>query len=411
MKQRSTSRGFTILELMVSMGIFTILGSMVVVFMQQSLNIFSSGTRESAMYDQLESVLPFMRKDLEALYIGDQWDAPKPPPTEEQLLEGARKPPPPPIPDVRLRAGQVKLKRMPGGPLKDFLCPYFAFVAANANEWSDEYRRRAGERVSKDAKPFTPEIIESDKDHVILPLGGLMEIVWIAIPEDPDQPSILTLYRGERSPIGHPKDSLLDPNNLDTIEKIKKACRPVKRGVIHFGAVWRNAFAKDWNPTVGGRSDTDEYVGTTWDSTRGLDPKFAFHRKDSQGDPSDDIFPHFVKLEVVLINAGNFGFGQGELQLRNAVTEDDRTFKISNAAPLQAPGAGVSRYFKIGTEWIGYEILSVDAVSRTVNVRRGRRGTKAVGHESNAWIYLGTQNDTVVKLTFRDRYAIPEGAR
>ena len=397
--------GFTILELMVAMGIFTILGSMVVVFMQQSLNIFSAGTRESAMYDTLDAGLPQIREDLEAIFIGDQFDAPPPPPTDEQLQEGAKQPPPPKPPVIRLRAGQVKLLRETGGPVRDVYCPYFAFVMASASEWTDQQRRRGGERAGADVKPYTPEFVESDKDHAYLPMGGLTEVLWIGVPEF-DNPSVMTIYRGYRAPIGDENATLLEPEHFNTRAAIEKACRPVIRGVLHFGALWRRSFADSFDPSsVVARGETDGYVGYRWDSTRGLDPKFPFYRKGSAGDPSDDMFPAFVRLELTMLREDTFGFGRGEVMLKGAVDEDDRQIVVSNLVPLQAPGQGSSRYLKIGTEWMGYDMISIDNVKRTLRVRRGRRGTKKAPHADRDWIFVGTPSTTVLQLSFRDRFA------
>lgn len=401
-------RGFTILELMVSMGIFTILGSMVVVFMRQSLNIFSVGTRESAMYDRMDAVLPRIQSDLEGLFIGDQWDAPRPPPTDEQLIHGAEKPPPRPPTAIRFRAGHVPLQGLTG-EMKNFPAPFFSLVVANASEWKDALRRRGGSEISSEAVPLTPKNVEAaTKRTVFLPGGGLTEVLWIAIPEDEDMPSILTLYRGEQSPVGDPKTTLLDPAQFDTIAKVKERCRPVARGVLHFGALWRRAFSSGWEPSlVTGRGETDEYVGTRWDSTRGLDPKFNFYRKGSAGDPSDDIFPAFVRLEITLVPAGQFDFSQGDLLLRENIAADARELVISDPDALQAPGLGETRHLKIGTEWMEYEFSDVNHLTRKVRVRRGRRGTKKTAHEARDWIYIGTSNEIVMQLpVFRDRYAL-----
>ena len=46
------SRGFTLLEILIAMSLFVMLGSMVVVFLRQSLDIFYTGTRESAQQNQ-----------------------------------------------------------------------------------------------------------------------------------------------------------------------------------------------------------------------------------------------------------------------------------------------------------------------------------------------------------------------
>ena len=103
---RATSRrdaGYTLLELMLAMAIFTFLGAMVVFLMRQGLNIFMVGTKDTNLQDRADTVLPRLRLDLEALTVPHSRDAPPPPPSEAERLAGRDYVPPPPV-DVRLRS-------------------------------------------------------------------------------------------------------------------------------------------------------------------------------------------------------------------------------------------------------------------------------------------------------------------
>ena len=406
---RSRRGGFTILELLVAMGIFTVLGTMAVAFMQQSLNIFYGGTRDNEFHDRMDAVLPEIRSDLQALFIGDSAEPPAPPPTEEELLEGAKEPKPPPPAAIQVRSGYVTLRNMPVGPLKDYPLFYMAFVVANGNEWSSAQLRRAGNASGPGMQPVTPKTVENANATTrFLPTGGLMEVLWIAVPDNPDQPSILTLYRGYNAPVGNPATTLLNPENFDTIAEIQERCRPVASGLLHFGALWRRAFSDSWEEDLGvsGVGETDPYTGRVWDSTRGFDPKFPFHKgKESQGDGSDDIFPNFVKLEVTLAGEGPFGYGRGDALLLDKVGPDERVLQISASDPFLAPRQGRVRWAKIGTEWLSYDQMGVDYFENKLRGRRGQRGTKKQAHDAKSWIFVGTPFQTVVELPFRDRYA------
>ena len=415
---RNDAGGFTLLEILIAMSIFTVLGTMMVWFMSTSLDIFSRGMKESDLMDRADTILPRVRADLNSLIIPDNFDPPLTPPSAD-ALDGRTPPPPPPPVLVRLRSGFIKLQRTGDPAFKDYPCPYFAFVVADASEWSDRLKRRAGEIPTKDAglKPLSPETLAAgNRDSHYLPTGGLTEICWIAVPQDvmnppgkgmPRYPALLSLYRGFRTPVGHPEKSLLLPENLDSPEKIKTACRLVAEGLVHFGAIWRRAFAKDWGYEEGiGLGETAGYVGPRWDSTRALDKEWSlFRSRTSLGDPSDDIFPAFVRLEATLAPpSSQFGHGPGEMMLTRTLSTDTTDVEISDPDVVMALNLGKERWLKIDAEWMQYDRADVDYEKRTVRVRRGMRGTTKTSHASGAWVYVGMPNDLQMRLpVFRDR--------
>ncbi|MDF1701802.1 MAG: prepilin-type N-terminal cleavage/methylation domain-containing protein [Planctomycetota bacterium] len=420
------TRGFTLLEILIAMALFVMLGGMVVVFLRQSLDIFYTGTRESAQMDKQDSILPQVRTDLANLALPASFQAPTPPPTPEMLeRRGMEAPKPPPPVLVRLRAGYIKLKKTGDTVFKDYPCPYIAFVVADANEGADRLRRRAGEVPARDGelKDLTPKsVIEGDAGTRYRATGGLTEIIWIGVPTsvmdgDPDAlqwPAILTLYRGFRTPIGHPEKSLLIPENLDSPAKIKAACSPVAKGLLHFGATWRRVFAKSWEIDLSvGMGEQAPYVGPAWDSTRALDKTWALHKgPQSLVDPSDDVFPAFVRLEATLAQVTQFGPGRGEFTLREGCGSDDTVLKVGDTDILMQPNRGKIRWLKVDAEWMQYELRDVDYAKGQVRVRRGMRGTKKVAHETGAWCYVGTASELQMRLpVFRDGYVLREERR
>jgi prepilin-type N-terminal cleavage/methylation domain-containing protein len=412
--------GFTLMELLIAMAIFSFLGLAIVYLMRQGMNVFVVGTTDSAVQDRADTVLPKVRRDLLALYAGDRFDPPAPPPDEKLLLEHRlQAPPPPPPTDVRVRAGNVRLRNAPDGPLKDAECPFFSFVIATADEWRDPLLRRDPVPGAA-AKEFTSATVNSETgaDQAYQPAGGLMEVCWIAVPEDARDPAILTLRRGFRAPIGG-EGTLLDPANLDTMEELDKRCPVEERGVLHFSATWRNAFATSWDPGPGGGiAETDPYVGAVWDSTRALEKTFRFFRgPDSLGDPSDDRFPVAVRLEVTLASTSQRGWAP-ETFLRENVDATGTRIKVMDPNPLVATRAQTQsdeRWLKIEGEWMRYRLSAAnpDLLTGELVVERGKRGTKAASHSANARVYVGLGYHQEVRLRMsRDAFAKrPGGGR
>ncbi len=403
-------RGFTILELMLAMAIFTMLGTLVVFMMRQGLGIFSAGTTDATLQDRTETVLPRIVQDLKLLALPSSFDPPPPMPSEEELLAGAVYVPPPPV-DVRVRAGYIRLGDTAEGATKDYPCPYVAWVTDISGDRSDPLLRRAGEAWGPGQAPLTPnEVDRASPSTSYLASGGLREVCYIAVPDDPEIPALMTLYYGWRTPIGG-EGTLLDPRNLDTLREIQSACRPIARGLLHFGTTWRRVFATDWNETTGRIGELDPYVGPTWDSTRALDKTFPlFRMPESLGDPSDDIFPAWARLELTLIAPTSLGLGRGETILRDDIGSDADAIFVEDATPLVGPGPD-ERWLKVDAEWMRYQPGRVDLSTGKIYVSRGGRSTVKAAHDAGAEVYAGLTSGEVVRLLFRDHFARREGRK
>jgi prepilin-type N-terminal cleavage/methylation domain-containing protein len=420
---RPRSRGFTMLEILVAMAVFTVLGTMVVYFLRQSLAIFYAGERESSRLDRQDTILPQVRSDLANLVLPASFQAPALAP--EDPFSTVTPPPPAPPVLVRLRSGYVPLQGAEDEAYKGYPCPWFAFVVCDPGEWSNRLKRRAGEVPVKghDLKDLTPRSVqEGNEDTRYKPTGGEMEICWIAVPAGAmrsaadraaggvDFPAILSLYRGYRAPVGDPDKSLLVPEHLDTAAKIRAACSKVAGGLLHFGATWRRVFATSWETDLGvGQGPTAPYVGPIWDSTCALEKNWPLYRgPQSLGDPSDDVFPAFVRLEVTLAAEGAFGAGKGEFSLIEAITRDQTLLRVDNLDALVQPHLGATRWMKVDHEWVQYDLNGVDYAAGSVRVRRGMRGTRKVPHEAGAWCYVGTPSTLEMGLLFHDRTVLRE---
>jgi hypothetical protein len=225
------------------------------------------------------------------------------------------------------------------------------------------------------------------------------------LPRDPATPSLLTLYRGYRSPVGGP-GSLLDPASFDSLAEIDAKFEERQRGVMHFGVTWRRAGVRSWEDgSQRGSGEETPYVGPTWDSTRALDKTWPLHRgADSLGDASDDLFPQFVRLEATLAPPALGGYKRGQTVLTEALAPDSNRVAVENLDALLGPGAQ-RRYLKIDTEWLAFDVSHIDPVSRSLLlVERGERSTVKASHELGAQIWVGQPATEVLTLpVWRDR--------
>ncbi len=398
--------GFTLLELMLAMSIFAILGGTAVYMMRQGASMFGAGARDSEMADRQDTLLPEVIADLARLALPDGFDPPALPPSEDDLAGSAPPPPPPPV-AVRLRSGSITLRDQGDPLLKTVPCPYIAFVIHTGDEVNHARLRTAGDAptTGETARPYVKaELDKAGAATVFKPTGGLMAVCWIAVPLDPTRPSVLTLFRGFQSPLGG-ADSLLEPASFDTLEEVRARFERKHEGVLHFAVTWRRAGVTTWEAGSdrGGGDDTP-YVGPVWDSTRALERTWPLYREPaSLNDASDDLFPQYARLEATLIPPALGGYKRGDTRLTGALAQDTGRLGVERLEPLLAPG-GQARYLKIGTEWLGYDAATVDAVRNEVSVERGRRGTTRAAHEAGEEVWVGNASTTVMGLpAWRDR--------
>jgi prepilin-type N-terminal cleavage/methylation domain-containing protein len=411
--------GFTLLELLVAMAMFSILGIAVVALLGQGLTMFSAGTADTSMQDRQQALLPSVKDDLRALQPASSPEVLPPPPPDTPAATTAGAPPPATGPAIRLRSGWMKLADVPTDWPPVF---YAAFARTNARESEDPILRTAGTTPPQPGSPvrvYDPAAVDAGSVSNVAAPGGLLEVVWVAVPEDPRPErrvgpvaadsswsrNVLTLYRLFRAPVGGDK-SLLVLENINSLAKIRAAGRVMHEGVIHFGVTWRNNFAKSWTDGAGtGRAqDGQAYVGSIWDSTRALDREFALYRSaDSLGNVRDDVFPTWAHVEIGLASEGAFGFGRGETTLAGVASTTEKRIRLESVEPLFVSRGG-PLFFKVGTEWMSTTIDNIDAAERVVTVARAQRGTAAAEHSPGEPVYVGSSVGTDVPLVYKDRY-------
>ena len=407
-------RGFTLLEILISMTLFTVIGFAVVLLMRTGVNMWVFGNRGSQKEDRLEQSLPRLEEDLRHVIPSTRatrrpFDAKNPDPEKE---------PEPLVPDNRFLSSYVEFRV----GAKTYRCRYLAFVRDIAGLGEIEtYEVRAGTNSGAesylDGKNDEEEF--GKNDH--LPTGGQVEVLWIWLPNGWDRGAITnagvgTVYRAYRSPIGG-KDTLLDPKNFDDFAKLRDNIKPqpMFQNVLLFDVYFWTQYTTTWeysdgDPTVTSPPTDAAQVkagrrrcgpSRTWDSTRGIlaiDSALGFrlsHGKESARYTRDDIWPRMVRIE--------FALAEEETNLSNSLGAADTEFRVVAGDFATGRGDLYGQAMKIGAEWV--QINGRDGRQRDVFQvdRRGFRNTHPIAHPEETPVYYGRLFDLTITIpAFRD---------
>lgn len=398
-------RGFTLLEILVAMSLFTVIGLGVVLLMRTGVEMYVKGTEGSQQEDRLEQSLPRLEDDLRHVLVPTQVDRipfdPKNPDPQEE---------PDPLPPTnRFVSGSHTYKFGD----KDVASRFLAFVRdATGLSEIGMYADRAGTSPRADAIIDGKNDEQEFKENRHLPTGGAAEILYIWLPDE-KRTGVGAVYRSYRSPIGG-EATLLDPKNYDALDKVFRLVdpQPVFQEVILFDLTFWTQWSTHWDwsarePVVTGPPTDPKQVkagpvpcgpSATWDSTRGMLPVETFRLAKgatSFNFSSDDIWPHAVRVAYAL--------AETESTLLGGLGVGDMSFTVSAGDFATGRGEMAGQSMKIGTEWL--TIAGRDSTRRdTFHVsERGVRGTAKVAHSDGEPVYYGRVFDFTIPIpSFRD---------
>jgi len=399
--------GFTLLEILVAMSLFTLIGFAVVTLMTSGVDMWLQGTRGSQNEDRKEMSLPRLEDDLRQVRVGTSRDRI---PVDLNDEGSAQKELPAVVPDNRFISGYQTYRF---GEV-DVPCRYLAFVRDIRGLGEIEvYALRAGRNPKADAYIDGKDDEKEFEETRHLPTGGEIEVLWIWLP-DPDEPGLGAVYRAYRSPVGGP-GTLLDPKNFDDYGKLARDIRPapVFQDVLLFDLYFWTQYTTTWEysegePRVTSRPKTIEEIkagippcgpSRTWDSTRGMLIKpneFRLQNTDkSLNYAGDDIWPRAVRVE--------FALREMTTQLQSDFSDAATTFSVYD--PSFATGRGIIANvpMKIGAEWLLVESRDPRDADTFIVGPRGRRGTAVVSHPTESNVYFGQVFDMMIPMpAFRD---------
>lgn len=161
-------------------------------------------------------------------------------------------------------------------------------------------------------------------------------------------------------------------------------------GVLFLGLRFWSQKTQTWTPGIG-----ESGPETRWDSTRFRDKAFDLKRSVlTVNDPLDDILPHRVEVTVTLERPSAAGQAVSKLNSDLDMASTQVSGDLLPAFP-QGPG-----FVKIDAEWMSYESRSGSSLS---GVKRGIRGTTQASHAKGAAMRYGETFTTVVGIpAFKD---------
>lgn len=373
---RRRAGGFTLIEVLVAMGIFVVLGTALVIILRQGLHLWRTGEARKEVHERANFILSYLREDLSSTYSGTWGPSPVrflcdlEPASQERGARRQR------LRFVRTRKGESQ------HPLASL-----GGTVIESTEFFDHF----GD-------------VDEARQGTLRAGGGLEEVIYFLDPDLDDT----TLWRGIRSPPGG-IDSFLDPA-MDRAWNIEDRCRELATGVLYIEFRFWTQYTNTWDESFYPRlfpHKEDERSGPAllWDSTRGLfvpgagkdPPERVFEMfvgTGSVGDPSDDIFPRQVMVTLVMetddgvVLAENIGPDTTRIPIRGA-----------SKIPPDAPP-----YVRIDQEWIRYDKREKGRlVLDEAGGGRGTRWTWPRPHRAGAPVSVGRTFTLIVRIpAFRD---------
>ena len=397
LRRRAAEDGFSLIELLVAMGIFSVIGIAIVALLARASDFSRAGTATTEQLDALQTFTEAFSLDATGIY------------TRADSDNGA--------PAVRMYSDLAKCDIDADGK-PDASVRRLMFVRMVTDEATAAVSRTAGTVIGAKEYLDQSKDVEESAKGALKATGGLEEVFWTAVPENKDDLALMALYRGVRSPIGGPQSffptkpasdpSARGPQDRGPLHlsEVRAVSQPMLSGVLYFGVEFWARRTETWDPTVVPPKGPLQ----VWDSTRGVLPKGqrfdGFYYAKQAGsqdrpsllDPTDDTYPRRIRVTLVVEESGQAarkGLLMGEL------SADATYIEVSSTAFIPATDTS-QRFVKIGSEWIEFTSLEN---ARLTGCKRGVRGTLAQTHPHGEPVHYGKTVVREVNVpTFRDAY-------
>lgn len=377
--------GFTLIELVVVMGILAGFLTMLVRFLDTGVRLFDEGEKGQNAADRSQSGQRLVEAQLRS-------------------LRG---------PGLQIEPGAVSarflVQMLPLGlPARAAGEARLPFVRASVHLDADVeaplrdalVRRRAANDVGADSGAAFEERMALLRGAE--PLRGVGSLLLFVSPKEPEhgllQLRIAHLLPGQAIPIDRDRDqdpmAVVLPGSAELpAAALLAATRVLVDDVLHLELQMWSQRTRGWSGS--GQGGGAEIV---WDSARAgwlqdeaFGPVFALDRgPDSAFDPTDDVFPH--ALRVLLVVADDEKQAAAGL-LADELQPEDRSLRL--VAGDRFPGPSDGGFVKLGGEWIRYGARDGDWLT---GLQRGVRGTKARSHPAATRVRTGRPAEFTVPL-------------
>jgi len=336
---RSTRAGFTLVELLLAVGLFSILLIALMRLVDTSLTIWGRTDESRELSEMGNAVVDMFSADVHALEAGKRGD----------LLADWR----------RFDFDRDGIEGAPGQRLR-----LVRQVGA------DELQRLSQGTAGKDVEVFE---------------RGLVEVGWALLPgtsDVPDERPLGTLVRGERLLGAADTLSFFDPNFFGPGGKpVPGSLFELTGGVLWFD-VW---FASQTSVVHAGWKLGDGLADCAaswdaWDRAR-PDPELSIFNRPAAGMPKAKdvpLLPRRVRVELELERPRDLRF---RTRLALAANVEDTALVVRDARRLPEPGAMIL----LDDEWM--RVVSV--AEPRVMVERARRATRATTHAAETLVHHG----------------------
>ncbi|MEZ5962744.1 MAG: prepilin-type N-terminal cleavage/methylation domain-containing protein [Planctomycetota bacterium] len=389
--ERNEAAGFTLIELVVVMGLLTIFAAFLVQLMGTSVGLFQQGERGQDLADRADAAARAVEQPIQDMLGPAATDGGGRGAGTRMLVQW--------VPAVdgnatstaaTIAAPRVQVLR----------------AAVRIDERTEERLLRpvlfAEAKATAEGK--TQADIEERLRQLVAeaPRAGRASMVLVARPAGDPEAAFFSVRRllqlpGQRLPIDRRRD-------VDVMEVVEvggqdlpwavydQASESIAEDVIHLEFALWSQFTRGWDQRIG--DGGPEY---SWDSARGgwfgesNDPREMFALDvgpQSLDDPTDDVFPRWVKITlVVAAPVGSEAILAGELRA------GDRNVDVIDESLLPDPKD--MPFVKIGREWVRVGTLGGRSLRGLV---RGQRGTKPLDHAAGTRVRVGRTVELFVRV-------------
>lgn len=362
-RSRSASAGFTLLEILVAVGVFVLLGALLVGILSGAMRLWDSGEVRRDTYERAQVVFDQVSRDLANVYA----DADPTLPQKKTSVGAALLPP-----EAYLATADPALS-FHSQP-DDSGSSWLAFTVVGGRAIRGVYFRidpstEAGTLLRGTYEPNVSSTklvrVEGTKEFPVQPMA----------PE---------------TRIKSPKELA---SSMTQPKFIEESSNSLASGILYFGLRFWTPTTTTWDLAVRPRKSprAGEECGpeTRWDSSARFDRRFyAFDTKARDTDPVVAMVPALIRIEIVVEP-------EARRQRGTKIPEDLDTAQKEITVDSTRDFPEAPNYFKIDSEWFHY--TGRTATSFTVD-QRGARGSTPERHKANARVRYGETFVTVVQI-------------